>query len=172
MPLITLIFIILIVIAFGILTFFEPKIKGWIGEMRFKNWVDTYLDDNYKYFRNVTLNIDGQTTQIDKIITSKFGIFLVEVKHYKGWIFGTKAIPMDTTIIQKKIRFQNPLRQSFRHIEMLKKITSPELHEHYKSVVVFTSDNCELKNNTAPNVCKGLTAIRHIKSFDQDIISQ
>ncbi|WP_339385147.1 nuclease-related domain-containing protein, partial [Vibrio paracholerae] len=32
---------------------------------------------------------DG-TTQIDHIVVSKFGVFVIETKYMKGWIFGSK----------------------------------------------------------------------------------
>ena len=31
---------------------------------------------------------DGGTTQIDHILVSKYGIFVIETKNRKGWIFG------------------------------------------------------------------------------------
>jgi hypothetical protein len=31
---------------------------------------------------------DGSTTQIDHVVVSPFGVFVIETKTYKGWIFG------------------------------------------------------------------------------------
>ncbi len=43
----------------------------------------------YTLFKNVTLPTDDGTTQIDHIIVSKYGIFVVETKNMQGWIFGS-----------------------------------------------------------------------------------
>lgn len=32
--------------------------------------------------------VDGATTQVDHVVVSRYGIFVVETKDYGGWIFG------------------------------------------------------------------------------------
>lgn len=53
---------------------------------------------DYIIINNVTLPIENGTTQIDHIIVSKFGIFVIETKNFSGWIFGKKD---DLTWTQK-----------------------------------------------------------------------
>jgi hypothetical protein len=44
--------------------------------------------DKYHVLRNVTLPTADGTTQIDHIIVSEYGVFVIETKNMKGWIFG------------------------------------------------------------------------------------
>ncbi len=39
-------------------------------------------------FKNVSLPTEDGTTQIDHVLVSEFGVFVVETKNMKGWIFG------------------------------------------------------------------------------------
>lgn len=44
---------------------------------------------NYFIFNNLILPSENNgSTQIDHIVVSRFGIFVIESKDYKGWIFG------------------------------------------------------------------------------------
>jgi restriction system protein len=45
--------------------------------------------DEYHLIKNVTLPTDDGTTQIDHIIVSRYGVFVIETKNMKGWIFGS-----------------------------------------------------------------------------------
>jgi len=67
----------------------SPWFKGMIGEAwgTFAAWVRLPAD-NYHRIHNVTLPTPDGTMQIDHIFVSRFGIFVVETKNMKGWIFG------------------------------------------------------------------------------------
>ncbi|MCB4747124.1 MAG: NERD domain-containing protein, partial [Sulfurovum sp.] len=76
-----------LVVAF----FRTPTGKGVVGEFLVNIAVKLRLDkDKYHLIKNVTLPTEGGTTQIDHIIVSEYGIFVVETKNMKGWIFGDK----------------------------------------------------------------------------------
>jgi restriction system protein len=60
------------------------------------------------------------TTEIDHLVVSKFGIFVVELKDYSGWIFGHGEAPNWTAVyFGRKFKFQNPLRQNYGHVKAL-----------------------------------------------------
>ena len=67
----------------------------------------------YQHYRNLVLQTaQGDLTEIDHLVLSRFGIFVVEVKNYRSWIFGSEQ--QDYWTVQhfrRKHRFQNPLRQ-------------------------------------------------------------
>ncbi len=42
---------------------------------------------DYHLMNHITIQMDDGTTQVDHILVSKFGVFVIETKHYKGWIF-------------------------------------------------------------------------------------
>jgi len=98
---------------------------------------------------------DGSTTEIDLIMISQAGIFVVESKNYSGWIFGDEKSKNWTQTFKngQKHRFFNPIWQNKGHISALKSVTDFEDDNLYKSYIVF-SERCTLKNITvtSPNV--------------------
>ena len=75
---------------FLIISFLKsPTFKGWFGEKMVEKAANRKLPhDSYHDLQNVTLATDEGSTQIDHIYVSRFGIFVVETKNYKGWIYG------------------------------------------------------------------------------------
>jgi len=126
--------------------------KGWIGESlsAFSLWL--FLDaDTYIQINNATIPTQNGTTQIDHIIVSKYGIFVVETKNMAGWIFGKENAPTWTqSLYGKKYKFQNPLRQNYKHTKSLSDFLGIE-HEKFFSIVDFTGD-CEFKTPMPTNV--------------------
>ena len=145
--------------------------KGWDGELtvELSHWL--YLNKKtYHVFNNVTLPLfGGETTQIDHIIVSIYGIFVVETKNMKGWIYGKEKEPKWTQVFfSKKYPFQNPLRQNYKHIKTISEILKiPENKFH--SIIFFIGD-CKLKTKMPENVfLKGYT--KYIKSKTEKILT-
>ncbi|WP_414838600.1 nuclease-related domain-containing protein [Carnobacterium sp. TMP28] len=92
---------------------------------------------------------DGSTTEVDLVMITKFGFFVIESKNYGGWIFGNEANRNWTQSFpnKKKFKFFNPIWQNKGHIRALQEtlaITDPTwMH----SLIVF-SNRCELKKIT------------------------
>lgn len=138
-------------------------IKGWIGEAQGTLAKKVFLDSaTYIDLNNVTFPVSNGTTQIDHVIVSRYGVFVVEDKNMDGWIFGGEKSPQWTqSIFGKKYRFQNPLRQNYRHAKALSDFLDIP-HDKFFSVVMFWGD-CEFKTPVPPNVmAKGY--ITYIKS--------
>ena len=120
-----------------------------MGSLAGKLFLDKEI---YRSVNNVTLNTSKGTTQIDHVIASRYGIFVVEAKNYQGWIFGgerqsewTQSLPGG-----KKFKFQNPLRQNYRHIKALSEFLGlPE--DKFHSVVMFWGKS-EFKTEMPQNV--------------------
>ncbi len=67
---------------------------------------------------------DGSLTQIDHVALTGRGVLAIETKNYAGMIFGRASDRQWTQVLgRQKIRFQNPLRQNFRHVEAVKRTT-------------------------------------------------
>lgn len=160
-----------ILIAIGIasiiLSEFRNTIKGWWGELIISITQKIFLDsDTYKPINNAIIPTSDGTTQIDHIIVSRYGIFVTETKNYKGWIFGDEHSPTWTqSIYGKKSKFQNPLRQNYKHTKALSEFLGIE-HDKFFSIVIFVGD-CTFKTPMPENVLKA-GYISYIKS-KQDI---
>lgn len=162
------IFLLIIVILF----FKSPFMKGKIGEglVNFTN--SAVLDETiYTPVKNVTLQLsDGSTTQIDHILVSKYGLFVIETKNMKGWIFGGEHQKQWTQQnFKQKHQFQNPLHQNYRHIKALEEILEVP-PTALTSVIAFVGE-CTFKTTMPENVFRGISYTKYIKSFDQERLS-
>ena len=150
--------------------------KGVIGEWQVNLLIKYFLDKNdYHLIKNVTMPtyIDGKeqgTTQIDHIIVSKFGIFVVETKNMKGWIFGSEHQKQWTQqIFKHKSKFQNPLHQNYKHVKTLETCLSAKKDSIF-SVIIFIGDST-FKTKMPDNVTFARGGIEYIKSKQEGIFT-
>jgi restriction system protein len=149
----------------------SPSFKGKRGEASVKVAAWLHLPSKtYHALHNVTLPTPDGTTQIDHVFVSCFGIFVVETKNMKGWIFGEENEKQWTQkFVKKTFTFQNPLRQNYKHVKTLEAllgVRSTVIH----SVVVFTGDST-FKSPIPANVTHGRAYITYIKSFRKKVLS-
>jgi len=136
-----LIFLAIIILA--AVLFIEWKMPVWIGKSgeRFVSSRFNQLDPmRYKVLDDLMLPSQGKVsaTQIDHVIVSNHGIFCVETKSYKGWIFGNASQQYWTQVIYRnKQRFYNPLRQNFAHTKAIEALLCSHLKAPIVSFVVF-----------------------------------
>jgi hypothetical protein len=146
-------------------------LKGWFGEKVVALSLWLFLDRRiYRRFHDVIIPSFNGTTQIDHLLISPFGLFVIETKNYQGWIFGSEDQASWTqSIFGKKQSFQNPLRQNFRHTQCLARhldLDPSILH----SIIFFVGD-CTLKTPMPPNVRS--TGLRsYIHSFKEMMLSE
>ena len=147
----------------------SPRFKGWRGERAVQNAIRKQLNPLvYVDLHNVTLPTKDGSTQIDHLIFSPFGVFVLETKNYQGWIFGTeKQRDWTQQIYKKRSKFQNPLRQNFKHTKTLQDLLGLDA-EHVHSVIAFVGD-CEFKTEMPANVTKGHGFVAYIQSFGQTV---
>lgn len=109
-------------------------------------------------------------TQIEHVIVSQYGIFVIETKYMKGWIFGGEQQKDWTqTFPGGKFKFQNPLHQNYKHIKALAHMLG--LSEHnFHSVIVFTGEST-FKTALPENVLSN-SYTDYIKSKDTVIFSK
>jgi len=63
----------------------SPKVKGYFGETAVKVHLSRLNKKQYKTIHDVLIpNSKGITSQIDHIVVSPYGIFVIETKNYKG----------------------------------------------------------------------------------------
>jgi len=161
--------ILLVFIIFFIKTRF---FKGWFGELIVNNAITTSLDKNeYHLLKNVTLPTEDGTTQIDHIIVSKFGIFVVETKNMKGWIFGgQQQKTWIQQIYKQKYKFQNPLHQNYKHTKTLENALDIDGAKIF-SVIVFLGKNM-FKTPMPENVTDSAGYINYIRSKKRTLFSR
>jgi hypothetical protein len=96
---------------------------------------------DYHLMNHVTLQLKDGTTQVDHILVSRFGVFVIETKDYKGWIFANaKQVNWTQVFFQSKFKFQNPIFQNNRHVRAVQGLLDFLPPGAIKSVVVFTGE--------------------------------
>jgi restriction system protein len=105
----------------GVLAGLRPRrSKGAAGERLVARYLKDLNPTIYQVFHDLYLpRPDGKgTTQIDHVVLSRFGVFVVETKNHDGWIFGGARQKMWTqSFFGRNTQFQNPLHQN--HLNVL-----------------------------------------------------
>lgn len=127
---------VLFLFSFIYFQFNQAKIKGKIGE-GVVSFILKSLPDEYFLFNNVYLKINNKSAQIDHVVISEYGIFVIETKNYKGWIFGSEDSEYWTkNMYGRKYRFYNPIKQNETHVRILQKILGVS-KDAFFPIVVF-----------------------------------
>ncbi|WP_407928572.1 NERD domain-containing protein [Alkalihalobacterium elongatum] len=160
-----------LILAIILYAIFKPQIKGYLGERTIATFLSQLDRDKYTVINDVVLNVAGKTSQIDHVIVSNYGIFVIETKNYKGWIFGDEKSQYWTQVIYKrKERFYNPLRQNYGHIKALENALINFGQLTYIPIVVF-SVNATLKVNVTSDVVYSVNLLKTIRKYDEETLS-
>lgn len=118
--------------------------KGEIGEYKINIQLDQ-LPKEYKYLSDVMLENPRSITgysQIDHIVITPYGIFVIETKNYQGTIYGGKG--RKQWYVNGKFKMLNPFIQNYGHIKALKVLIDKKFHNNFISMVSFTK-RCTFK---------------------------
>ena len=165
----TLLWVVPLMVVVSVLR--SPWGKGYLGELFVRFMLRVRLDKStYFSLHNVTLATPDGSTQIDHVIVSRFGVFAVETKNMRGWIFGSERQAAWTqTLYNRSFKFQNPLRQNYKHTKALEatlQVPPQSIH----SVIVFVGDST-FKNEMPASVTHGAECVRFIRSFKTRLFS-
>jgi restriction system protein len=159
---------------FAILVFLaylqSPKGKGALWEFFVACIIRCSLNKEYRLLNNVTLPADSGTTQVDHIIVSIYGVFVIEDKNFGGAIYGSEHRKDWTQVLGRlKNSFQNPLHQNYKHTKTIAELTELT-NEKIHSLVAF-SGRATFKTPMPDNVTTGADFIRFIDSKRQPLMS-
>lgn len=176
--------LVVIIIAFAFLVCLSIKIAvdrrnpskiGKTGENKVSSVLHS-LPREYLVLNNVvipdqkTVSGNNYTTQIDHLVVSPFGIFVIETKNYSGWIYGEEKSKRwkETFKTTKGQYFYNPVKQNWGHAYALAEHLHLDINI-FKPIVVF-SNNCKLQVDSTTPVIYMSQLKRHILSYKQEII--
>ena len=145
--------------------------KGMVGEWFINLCIRLFLDKReYRLLKDVTMPTPQGSTQIDHVIVSRFGLFVIETKNMKGWIFGNPTQKSWTQqIYRRKHSFQNPLHQNHLHMMTLKSLLG--LSDNQLHSVIFFIGDCTFKTPMPQNVMnRGL--IRYVKGITTPVLAE
>ena len=160
-----------LILAASVLKLFLRKIKGYFGEKSVAFFLSKLDPAKYKVINNVMLEVGSRTTQIDHVVVSNYGIFVIETKNYQGWIIGNEYDDNWTQVIYKrKEKLHNPIKQNFGHIQALKEVLSEYTDVSYISIVAFTT-KADLKVKTSTDVVYTVNLPKTIRKYNTETIS-
>ncbi|MFC4559810.1 small acid-soluble spore protein O [Virgibacillus kekensis] len=118
--------------------------KGEIGEHKIDIQLSQFPKE-YKYLSDIMVENPKSATgysQIDHIVITSYGIFVIETKNYQGTIYGGRE--RKTWLVNGKFKMMSPVLQNYGHIEALKPYIDNKFHRYFVSVISFTK-RCTLK---------------------------
>ena len=146
--------VILLVAAIALMVWLRiimPNIKGKMGEFNVSVVLATLPKDEYQVINDIIIPSKYGTTQIDHVVVSVYGIFVIETKNYKGLIYGGEdAETWTKNMWGNKYSLRNPLKQNYGHVKSLQAILNiPK--EMFIPIVVF-SNRAKLRVQTQETV--------------------
>lgn len=170
------IYLIIIIILYVIVISSKPrtkrkksssaKIKGELGEDKISNILKTLPTKHYRLINNVLLKREEgnvNSSQIDHIVVSCYGIFIIETKNFNGLITGNDNSKEWTQHLNKKFQFYSPTRQNYGHIKALEEsLKLPE--DIFIPIVVFLS-NATLKVTSKYHVINDMDLKKTILAY-------
>lgn len=144
------------------------KVKGKIGESKVNSSLNPKVirKVEHRQINNlIIMDENGKSHQIDHIEIRSNGIFCIETKNYKGWIFGSENQNEWTqSLYTEKHHFMNPLKQNKTHIYYLRKVIGNNYH--INSLVVMVQNNADRIN--CHNVINLKDLNSYLKNYDDD----
>ncbi|MBD3276413.1 MAG: NERD domain-containing protein [Candidatus Marinimicrobia bacterium] len=146
--------------------------RGFFGEIQVRFLLALLPNKKYTKINNIILPSGNGSTEIDHIILSLNGIFVIETKNRSGWIYGSKNSANWTQTFEngRKFQFQNPLRQNYKHTETVIDLLNIS-EENVHSLVAF-SGKAKFKTKLPANVLTYKQIPSYIKSFHQKVFTQ
>ncbi|WP_174732184.1 nuclease-related domain-containing protein [Mesobacillus harenae] len=130
-------------LAMWVLNRSNGKIKGPFGEKHVAKILTNLDSDEYTILNDLYLpKENGETTQIDHIVLSSKGLFVIETKNYNGVITGAEQKEFwKQTNQNRNDQIYNPIWENAGHIKALQAClgkSSKNVHVH--SIIVFGPD--------------------------------
>ena len=142
-------------------------INGHAGEIKVSWELRKLNKQNYIVFNDVRIRHNNSYAQIDHLVVSNYGIFVIETKNYKGWILGYEyAQYWHQVIFRYKHKFYNPIQQNRGHIFALKRLLKEYKDLKFISIIVFTQ-RATLKTTNVTDVIYIWELLKTINRYDE-----
>ncbi len=152
----------------------QAHLYGRMGEIFVSRKLRKIDPKKYLVLDDILIPSKGNinTTQIDHVVISNFGIFCVETKAHSGWIFGDANQKYWTSqIYRSRNMFYNPVWQNHAHVSAVADLLKEKFSNlPVMSYVIFTNaDRIKISGNAAVGRVRDFVVFA--KSFHGEIIS-
>ncbi|MBO7078903.1 MAG: NERD domain-containing protein [Bacilli bacterium] len=138
-------YIIIAVIVLILLIIINTTVfKGKYGEYKVSIFLKRCISKEDILLKDVILLVDNDSCQIDHLIISKKGIFVVETKNYSGTIYGTdqqNEWVQSFNFGKQTYKFYSPFKQNQGHIKFLKRIINEDIM--FYNIIIFFNNSIE-----------------------------
>lgn len=149
---------------------YYPKFRGFMGEFWLKLELKKLPKNKYKLLNDIMIEDEKGTHQIDHIVLSKYGIFVIEMKNYYGLIIGNQYKEKWYQYLGKnKYTFHNPMYQNYGHVKALSNVL--KLNEELFIPITCFSNQVKLKVTSNKPVVQVGTINRNILKYTEEIIT-
>lgn len=160
--------VLIMIILCILMDVYYKKFIGMAGEFWVKRELKK-LSDEYLVINDIMIKTkDGITHQIDHVVISKYGIFVIETKQYNGYIKGNDY---DKRWLikngKKKIYVNNPLHQNYGHVKSLEEILNLPEEKFISLVCIPSRATLSVKSN---NVTRIYDLLDKITSYKEEVI--
>lgn len=157
---------ILIIVAFAFYLG-QPLLRGAGREKNAAVMLNELNPTKYRVMHNIYLGVDGNTRQIDHVVVSDFGIFVIATIKSKGRVSGDEKMEYWTqSLYGKKEKLYSPLRQTYSDILALKYHLKDFPRVKYIPVIVFSA-SAELRVKAEVDVIYLSHLLRTIKKYTE-----
>jgi len=125
--------------------------------------------NTYRFIEDTTVPVGDDTTQIDLLLVSPYGVFVIEIKNMTGWIFGQPNKSHWTQVKYRfKNKFQNPIHQNSMHVKVVQDLLRLKTNQIH-NVVVFVGA-CRFKTPMPTEVVHGVLSLAHFIRTKRDLV--
>ena len=165
------IYLITMIILNIILRKYYPQLRGYFGERWIRKELNKLPKEEYITLNNIMLMNNNTTHQIDHIVISKYGIFVIETKNYYGLIIGKEYSKKWIQYLgKKKSPFTNPIHQNYGHIKALEELLN--LNNNIFISIICFSNQAKLKVESKTIITQTDYICSKIKEYNNIILNE
>ena len=152
---------------------------GENGEREVSSYLADLECEEYQVFNDLLLRNGNYTTQIDHIILSRYGVFVIETKNVHGKVYGSRNAEFWKQYlpdwgykrygITQEHQLRNPIWQNAGHIKTLRRLVFDNDIPIY-GIVVFPYDT-DLNVTAEQPVLKMWQVVPYVKRFRDRVLS-
>jgi hypothetical protein len=147
-------------------------VVGKCGEKKVSRALSNLDTLRYKNLNDVLIRTSKGSCQIDHLVFSRSGIFIIETKNLTGWIHGNESSTTWTqTLYRYKKRFYNPILQNQSHVRALRGILKHSDQIPFYPIVVFVGSGVMKNVNVTSPVIYVNELVNLIESTGSDVLS-
>ncbi len=166
-----LLIIFFLIIIYAVVNVYYPDFRGYMGELLVKRKLNKLPKDKYIILNNIMIKDKKGSHQIDHLIISEFGIFVIETKNYYGLIKGKEIDNKWCQYLGKnKNYFFNPIHQNYGHIKAVSNLLGLD-DKFFISIICF-SNQAKVDVKCKTTVTQVDYLVNEILKYTKPIIKQ